>query len=154
MQKSTSVLISAVPLMLACGISAGRNAPAASAVAAPIPTPTATPGASPSASPAPSGSRLDNTGRNVRDQGGANITPEEQKETRADRELTAAIRRAIVKDKSLSLDAHNAKIITRNGMVTLRGPVRTTKEKDRIQSIASKTRGVKQVDNQLEAKSP
>jgi osmotically-inducible protein OsmY len=98
--------------------------------------------------------KLDNTERNVRDSGNTTLTPEDQKETKSDRNLTAAIRRAVVKDKSLSLNAHNAKIITRNGTVTLRGPVETSAEKAKLQAIAQKTRGVKQVDNQLEAKTP
>lgn len=99
-------------------------------------------------------SELENTERNVRDSGGATLTPEDQKESRGDRKITAAIRQSIVKDKSLSLDAHNAKIITRNGVVTLRGPVENSAEKIKLQSIAEKKRGVKQVDNQLEPKAP
>ena len=99
-------------------------------------------------------SKLENTERNVRDSGDTTLTPEDQKETSGDRQLTAAIRQAVVKDKSLSLNAHNAKIITRNGTVTLRGPVENSAEKVKLQSIAEKMRGVKHVDNQLEAKTP
>lgn len=99
-------------------------------------------------------SELENTERNTRDSGDATLTPEDQKETKADVKITTAIRQAIVKNKSLSLDAHNAKIITRNGVVTLRGPVENGAEKTKLQSIAQKTRGVKQVDNQLEPKAP
>jgi osmotically-inducible protein OsmY len=100
-------------------------------------------------------SELENTERNVRDRGDTKkLTPENQKATRSDRQITAAIRRAIVKDKSLSRNAHNAKIITRNGNVTLRGPVENSGEKTKLQSITQKTRGVKQVDNQLETKAP
>ena len=100
------------------------------------------------------GSELENTERNARDSGDATLTPEDQKETRRDRDLTASVRRGVVKNKSLSLDAHNIKIITRDGVVTLRGPVETPKEKAKLQAIAQKTRGVKQVDNQLEPKTP
>jgi osmotically-inducible protein OsmY len=99
-------------------------------------------------------SKLENTERNVRDSGDTTLTPEDQKETAGDRHLTAAIRRSVVNDKSLSLDAHNAKIITRNGTVTLRGPVENSAEKVKLQSIAQKMRGVKHVDNQLETKTP
>jgi hyperosmotically inducible protein len=104
--------------------------------------------------PAPAHPQLENTERNVRDSGNATLTPEDQKETRGDINLTAAIRRTVVKNKSLSLDAQNAKIITRNGVVTLRGPVENPAEKIKLQAIAQKTRGVKQVDNQLETKTP
>jgi len=67
-----------------------------------------------------------------------------------DREITAAIRRAIVKDDSLSLNAHNVKIITRDGIVTLRGPVENEAERTTIGRLADKTAGIKRVDNQLE----
>lgn len=99
-------------------------------------------------------SPVENTGQNVRDRGDTTLTPEDQKETSGDIDLTAAIRRTVVRNKSLSLDAHNAKIITRNGVVTLRGPVETLAEKAKLQKIAQQTRGVKQVDNQLEIKTP
>jgi osmotically-inducible protein OsmY len=96
----------------------------------------------------------ENTERNVRDSNNTTLTPEDQKETPADRKITAAIRRAIVRKKSLSLDAHNVKIITIDGVVTLRGPVENSAEKNKLQAIAKKTKGVKQVDNQLEIKTP
>jgi osmotically-inducible protein OsmY len=99
-------------------------------------------------------SPVENTSQNVRDSGDATLTPEDQKETKGDIKITAAIRRAVTRIESLSLDAHNAKIITRNGVVTLRGPVENQAEKDKLQKIAQKTRGVKQVDNQLETKTP
>jgi len=104
--------------------------------------------------PPPPNSELENTERNARDKGGATLTPLDQKENRGDIDITAAIRKAVVKNKSLSLDAHNAKIITRDGVVTLRGPVKNASEKHKLQSVAEKTRGVKQVDNQLEPKTP
>ncbi len=103
---------------------------------------------------APANSELESTERNVRDSGDATLTPEDQGETRGDLEITAAIRRAVVNDESLSLNAHNAKIITRNGVVTLRGPVENSAEKFKLQTIAQTARGVKQVDNQLETKTP
>jgi len=99
-------------------------------------------------------SELENTERNVRDRDGATLTPEDQKETPRDVKITKAVRKAIVKRESLSTDAHNAKIITRDGVVTLRGPVENSAEKTELQSIAEKIRGVKQVDNQLEPKTP
>jgi hyperosmotically inducible protein len=99
-------------------------------------------------------SELENTERNVRDKDNKTLTPQKQKATRGDLKITTAIRKAIVKQKSLSVDAHNAKIITRNGVVTLRGPVENTAEKTELQAIAEKVKGVTQVDNQLEPKTP
>jgi osmotically-inducible protein OsmY len=99
-------------------------------------------------------STLENTEVNVRDKDNTTLTPEDQKETKKDIRITAHIRKAVVKNKSLSMDAHNAKIITRNGVVTLRGPVKNVAESKKLQKIAMKTRGVTQVDNQLENKAP
>ncbi len=92
----------------------------------------------------------ENTGVNVRDRGDVTVTPEEQGGEAGDRDITAAVRRAIVKDDSLSLNAHNVKIITRDGTVTLRGPVDNTAERTTIGQLAEKTAGVKRVDNRLE----
>ena len=99
-------------------------------------------------------SALENTARNVRDKDNATLTPEDQKETKKDVKITAHIRKTVVRDKSLSIDAQNAKIITRNRTVTLRGPVANEAESLKLQKIAKHTRGVKQVDNQLEIKAP
>jgi len=92
----------------------------------------------------------DNTGKNVRDRGDATLTPMDQGGSAADREVTASIRKAIVADDSLSINAHNVKIITADGVVTLRGPVKTAKEKATVAGVAAKAAGVKRVDNQLE----
>ena len=99
-------------------------------------------------------STLENTEINVRDKDNATLTPEDQKETKKDIKITAHIRKTVVRDKSLSIDAQNAKIITRSGVVTLRGPVANEAESKKLQKIAKKTRGVVKVDNQLEIKAP
>jgi osmotically-inducible protein OsmY len=98
-------------------------------------------------------SALENTELNARDKSGTSITPEEQKETKRDIRITAHIRKTVIK-KALSIAAQNAKIITRNGVVTLRGPVESADESMKLQIIAEKTRGVTQVDNQLENIAP
>ena len=100
------------------------------------------------------GSGLENTEINVRDKGNTTLTPEDQKETESDIKITADIRQAIIKNKSLSVNAQNVKIITRNGLVTLRGPVESKKESKKIKKIAKHTPGVLKVDNQLEIKKP
>lgn len=99
-------------------------------------------------------STLENTELNVRDKAGTTLTPEDQKETKKDIKITAHIRKAVVKVKSLSVNAHNVKIITRNGVVTLRGPVESAAESLKIEKIAKHTRGVVRIDNQLEIKAP
>ena len=99
-------------------------------------------------------SALENTEVNVRDKNNTTLTPEDQKETESDIKITAEIRQAIIKNKSLSVDAQNVKIITRNGVVTLRGPVESKKESKKIKKIAKHTPGVLKVDNQLEIKAP
>ena len=99
-------------------------------------------------------SPLDNTRQNVRDKDNTTLTPQNQKQDKTDIKITAHIRKTVHKDKSLSVDAHNAKIITRNRVVTLRGPVKTEAESLKLQDISTKTHGVVQVDNQLEIKAP
>ena len=99
-------------------------------------------------------SAVENTQRNLRDKDNMTLTAEDQKESKADLNITAHIRKSVHKDKTLSMDAHNAKIITRNGVVTLRGPVETEAERLKLQEITQKTKGVLQIDNQLEIKAP
>jgi len=94
----------------------------------------------------------DNTGRNVRDRGGDTLTPGDQSESQADRTLTQQIRQAVVADESLSTTAKNIKIITNNGVVTLRGPVKDSREKERIEAKAQQIAGTHNIDNQLEVK--
>lgn len=92
----------------------------------------------------------DNSGKNVRDRQGATQTPGDQSNAKADMAITQAIRKAVVADKGLSTNAHNVKIVTTNGAVTLRGPVKSEAEKNSIAEKAKQTAGVKSVDNQLE----
>lgn len=92
----------------------------------------------------------DNTERNVRDRDGDTLTPGDQSSDPADVELTRRIREAVVADESLSTSAHNVKIITVNGVVTLRGPVASAQEKTKIAETAKKLAGTKQIENQLE----
>lgn len=92
----------------------------------------------------------DNSNRNAQDRHGANPTAADQSESEADLMITQRIRKEVMADDSLSTQAKNVKIITVNGVVTLRGPVET--ESERI-AIASKSRvvtGVQRVYNQLE----
>ncbi|MDO9141444.1 MAG: BON domain-containing protein [Methylobacter sp.] len=99
-------------------------------------------------------SALENTERNVRDRDNANLTPEDQLESEGDIAITATIRQAIIRDESLSLNAQNAKIITRHGVVTLRGLVESEAERLALRQIVTQTPGVVQLDNQLEIKAP
>ncbi len=92
----------------------------------------------------------DNSGRNVRDRNDRTKTAEDQSENEADRTITQNIRKAITEDDSLSTNAKNVKIITNDGTVTLRGPVKSEKEKADIEAKAKQVAGVKRVDNQLE----
>ena len=95
----------------------------------------------------------DNSGRNVRDRDDQNKTTGDQSENEADRTITQNIRRAVTADDSLSTNAKNVKIITNNGTVTLRGPVKSEKEKAEIEAKAKQVAGVRSVDNQLEVAS-
>jgi hyperosmotically inducible periplasmic protein len=91
----------------------------------------------------------DNTGRNVRDRG-ATRTSGDQSESKADLTTTQKIRQAVMADKSLSMTAHNVKIITADGVVTLRGPVKTEDERTKIGAKAAQLAGADKVENYLE----
>ena len=91
----------------------------------------------------------DNTAVNKRDRDGATKTPLDQNENKADIGITADIRKRVV-DTKMSVNAHNVKIITQDGKVTLRGPVKTADEKNQIEEIARSVAGEKNVDSQLE----
>ena len=78
----------------------------------------------------------DNTKVNKRDKNSGEATADKQKMNMPDRELTAKIRKSVMADKSLSTYAHNVKIISQSGMVTLKGPVRSDEE---VKTIMAKT---------------
>ena len=94
----------------------------------------------------------DNTRKNERDRAGETKTSGDQSNSPEDVKTTAAIRRAVVKDHSLSMTAKNVKIIAANGTITLRGPVKTDAEKAKIAELAQSAAGNAKIDNQLEVK--
>ena len=94
----------------------------------------------------------DNSAVNVRDRAPGAMTAGQQSNAKSDVEITREIRRAVVKDHSLSILAHNVKIVSANGSVTLRGPVKTEEEKTAIASKAQAIAGAGKVDDQLEVK--
>lgn len=136
--RKSSTLIS-FTLVLACANALAADRPADSA--------TTTPAAQGQTTP-----RADNTGINVRDKSGATQTPQKQTNSEADRKLLAAVRRAVVDDKTLSKSAHNVKIVSKDGVVTLRGPVRSEEEKGKVEKLAQQVAGVASVENQLDVK--
>jgi hypothetical protein len=97
-------------------------------------------------------SEPDNTARNVRDRDNNTLTPLDQGNSKADVATTAQIRKEIVAGKNLSVNAKNVKIITKDGHVTLRGPVNSAEEKRLIGEIAARVVPSGNVDNQLEVK--
>jgi hypothetical protein len=94
----------------------------------------------------------DNTGRNVRDRSGDTLTPGDQGGSESDRDITQKIRRSITQNDQLSADAKNVKIITVNGKVTLRGPVKNDREAKAIMDAAQSVAPAGAVDNKLEVK--
>jgi hyperosmotically inducible protein len=101
-----------------------------------------TPRSQDSQQPAP-----DNTKTN-KDQ--ASPTADQQKTNSSDQALTQKIRKAIHEDQSLSTYAHNIKVITQDGKVTLRGPVRSEEEKSNLEAKAVSVAGQENVTNQLD----
>src|SRR5689334_25170823 len=87
----------------------------------------------------------DNTAINERDRSGDTKTSGDQSNSSADLKTTQAIRQALMKDGELSTSAKNIKVITANGHVTLRGPVKTAQEKAKIDQLAKSAAGGAQI---------
>jgi hyperosmotically inducible protein len=95
----------------------------------------------------------DNTKVNQRDKSSGEVTADQQKETAADRALAAKIRKSVMADKSLSTYAHNVKIISKHGTVTLKGPVHSDDEVKTIMAKATEAAGSPdKVVNQMSVK--
>ena len=94
----------------------------------------------------------DNTKVNQRDNSESQPTADQQKNNKSDRTLTQHIRQSIMKDRSLSTYAHNVKIIAQNGMVTLKGPVRSDEEKQTVEAKAAEIAGKDRVTSELAVK--
>lgn len=93
----------------------------------------------------------DNSKINQRDRNETTLTAMDQRKgSKRDVELTRKIRRLVVKEKDLSSDAKNVKIITLAGKTTLRGPVDSAAEKDKIGALAARVVGAAAVSNELE----
>ncbi len=91
-----------------------------------------------------------NTAQNKRDRDAKTLTPLDQGNSKGDTDTTAEIRKAILAVNDFSTNAKNVKIITKDGLVTLRGPVKSAEEKRQIGDIAMRIAGDKKSDNQLE----
>jgi hyperosmotically inducible periplasmic protein len=101
------------------------------------------------AGPIPQEQQPDNSKTNQGDASKGAMTAQQQKMNPADRETTKQIRSSLLKDKSLSTYAHNVKIITRDGRVTLKGPVRSADEKATVAAKAEAIAGADNVKDEL-----
>jgi hyperosmotically inducible protein len=93
--------------------------------------------------------RADNTAQNQRDKT-AVPTADQAGQTKPDVDIAQQIRKAIVDDSTLSTNAHNCKVIVKDGIVTLAGPVANSEERNKLGSLARGVPGASQVVNQLE----
>jgi len=100
----------------------------------------------------PSTAEPDNTAVNERDATGATKTPIDQNENQRDVNLTAEIRKKVLAQENMSINARNVKIITADGKVTLRGPVNSDAEKKTIDDIARELAGKDNVTNEIDVK--
>ena len=96
--------------------------------------------------------KADNTGVNKRDRNAGEVTADQQKMNAADRALAQRIRRSVMADKSLSTYAHNIKIVSQNGLVTLKGPVKSNAEKQAVVAKAAAVAGADKVTDQISVK--
>lgn len=94
----------------------------------------------------------DNSKVNKRDRAKSAQTADQAKENPNDREIMQKIRQSVMADKSLSTYAHNVKIISTHGQVTLKGPVHTDAERQSIEAKAAEVAGAGKVVNQITVK--
>ncbi len=94
--------------------------------------------------------QADNTERNKRDRSGNTMTAEKQGNGKADVDLVARLRKAIIDDKALSTNAHNVKIVVNDGRIWLRGPVASEAEKTRVEALVKESSGGKTATSSLE----
>ena len=94
----------------------------------------------------------DNTKVNERDRSKAAATADQAKNSTTDRDTMQKIRKAVMADKSLSTYAHNVKIISQGGKVTLKGPVRSEEEKSSTEKMATDVAGQGNVTNEITIK--
>ena len=92
-------------------------------------------------SQAPSPVAPDNSKSNKTDQNNAISTADAQSNKSNDVQTTRRIRQAVMADKSLSTYAHNVKIVTTHGAVTLNGVVRSEAEKQSLEMKAASIAG-------------
>jgi len=134
--KSQSLTKSLITVLAATALGAGAQvglsqSPANSTVA------------DPSAVPA------DNSKSNKTDPSNTSMTADAQKNDRSDVTITQNIRKSLMADKSLSTYAHNIKVVTVNGEVTLNGVVHTDQEKASVEAKAASVAGQGRVTNDL-----
>jgi len=96
----------------------------------------------------------DNTRVNQRDRSKTEPTADQGKNNLSDRDLMQKIRRSLLDDKSLSTSAHNVKIISQSGQVTLKGPVASEEEKRVVEEKATAVAGSGNVINEMDVKPP
>ena len=92
----------------------------------------------------------DNSAVNERDRSVTEVTAQDQGTSDKDVGLTRRIRQEVVKNDKLSTDAHNIKIITVNGKVTLKGPVQSLDEKNQLERISKRVAGNANVRSEIE----
>ena len=94
--------------------------------------------------------QADNTERNSRDRNGNTMTAQKQGNSKADLDLLARVRKAVVDDKALSTHAHNVNIVVNAGRIWLRGPVASEAEKARVEALVKESSGAKTVTSSIE----
>ena len=92
----------------------------------------------------------DNSRINKQAEANGEANAQSQSNSKSDIELTRRIRRSVVKNKSLSVDAKNIKIITSGGTVLLKGPVKSQREKNRLKKIAAGIAGSNHITDEIE----
>jgi hyperosmotically inducible periplasmic protein len=91
----------------------------------------------------------DNSKSNKVDPSNSSATADAQKDDASDVQITQSIRKSLMADESLSTYAHNVKVVTVNGHVTLNGVVRSSQERATVEAKAVSVVGKSRVVNEL-----
>lgn len=87
----------------------------------------------------------DNTRINRLQDGDPRLSADQQGNSLNDIAITSKIRRSIIRRSDLSVYAQNVKIITRDGYVVLKGPVRSEAEREIVENTAAEVAGIENV---------
>ena len=97
----------------------------------------------------PSKAQRDESDASKSDRSTQQRSAQDNSSSKSDRELAAAVRRAITGDESLSREAHNVTVDVQGGTVMLSGKVKNSEEKSKVAALTKNVPNVQKVEDKL-----